>query len=148
MMSTKELPAWAGVVSISVLSLLACVEKLNVVMNTISIERDWVSPSITRPVRRSLIYGRSSLLLKAMNMIFKVMSYLLYLTVSSLDSLLELNSQMRRIDLFCKLVGPLAIALIDGFSTKLAISVTFGMTCISAGIEYFAIAKVRLRMSR
>ena len=56
----------------------------------------------------------------------------------------DLNSQMRRIDLFCKLIGPLAIALVDGFSTRVAILVTFAMTCMSAGVEYFAIAKVKL----
>lgn len=57
--------------------------------------------------------------------------------------LTELNSQMRRIDLFCKLVGPLAIALVDGISTRIAVAVTFAMTCVSVGVEYFAIAKVR-----
>lgn len=49
---------------------------------------------------------------------------------------------MRRIDLFCKLVGPLAIALIDGFSTSIAIFATFGMTVASVFVEYFAIARV------
>jgi iron-regulated transporter 1 len=50
---------------------------------------------------------------------------------------------MRRIDLFCKLVGPLAISLIDGVSTKIAILVTLGLSVISVAIEYCAIAKVR-----
>jgi iron-regulated transporter 1 len=49
---------------------------------------------------------------------------------------------MRRIDLFCKLVGPLSIALVAGFSTSIAIIVTFGMTASSVFIEYYAIAKV------
>jgi len=49
---------------------------------------------------------------------------------------------MRRIDLFCKLVGPLAIALVDGYSTRLAILVVLSMTVVSAGVEYFAIAQV------
>lgn len=53
-----------------------------------------------------------------------------------------LNSQMRRIDLFCKLIGPLAIALVDGASSKVAIGVTGAMTVISVLIEYFSIARV------
>lgn len=53
-----------------------------------------------------------------------------------------LNSQVRRIDLFCKLIGPLVISLIDGFATEIAISVTFGMTVLSVAVEYLAIAQV------
>lgn len=49
---------------------------------------------------------------------------------------------MRRIDLFCKLLGPLLISLIDGFATKIAIFVTFGLSVVSVGIEYLAIAQV------
>ncbi|KAL8717541.1 MAG: hypothetical protein Q9225_005219 [Loekoesia sp. 1 TL-2023] len=53
-----------------------------------------------------------------------------------------LNARMRRIDLFCKLAGPLFIALIDGASTKAAIFVTLGMNVLSVPIEYLAIAQV------
>ena len=53
-----------------------------------------------------------------------------------------LNSQMRRIDLFCKLIGPLVISVIDGLATEIAILVTLGLNVISVGIEYFAIAQV------
>ncbi|ELR05825.1 hypothetical protein VC83_04398 [Pseudogymnoascus destructans] len=53
-----------------------------------------------------------------------------------------LNARMRRIDLFCKLFGPLAISLIDGASTIVAIFVTLAMTCTSVLIEYFTIAAV------
>lgn len=49
---------------------------------------------------------------------------------------------MRRIDLACKLVGPLVIALVDGKSTSLAIVVVFGMNILSLPVEYFAIANV------
>lgn len=53
-----------------------------------------------------------------------------------------MNAQMRRIDLLCKLIGPLFIALVDGFSTKLAIVINLAMNCASVGVEYFAIARV------
>lgn len=49
---------------------------------------------------------------------------------------------MRRIDLLCKLFGPLFIAFIDGYSSKVAIIVNFGMNAASVIIEYFAIARV------
>ncbi|QKX64027.1 uncharacterized protein TRUGW13939_11200 [Talaromyces rugulosus] len=57
-------------------------------------------------------------------------------------SLRRLNAQMRRVDLVCKLLGPLFIALIDGISTETAIIVNFGMNICSIAVEYFSIAKV------
>ena len=58
-----------------------------------------------------------------------------------------LNSQMRRIDLICKLVGPLAIALMDAYSTTIAIIAVLGMNAFSVLIEYFAIATVYGKIS-
>jgi Ferroportin1 (FPN1) len=58
------------------------------------------------------------------------------------DRRTALNARMRRIDLFCKLAGPLFIALIDGASTKVAIFVILGMNVLSLVVEYFAIAQV------
>jgi iron-regulated transporter 1 len=54
-----------------------------------------------------------------------------------------MNAQMRRIDLVCKLLGPLFIALIDGISTEAAIMVNLGMNVCSVVVEYYSIAKVR-----
>lgn len=53
-----------------------------------------------------------------------------------------MNAQMRRIDLLCKLFGPLGIALLDGVSTEIAIMVNLGMNVASIAFEYFAIARV------
>lgn len=50
---------------------------------------------------------------------------------------------MRRIDLACKLLGPLFIALVDGISTESAIIVNFGMNLSSVVVEYYSIAVVR-----
>ena len=55
-----------------------------------------------------------------------------------------LNSQMRRIDLFCKLLGPLAISMADGISTVVAIYVVLGLNLASVGVEYLAVAEVSL----
>lgn len=49
---------------------------------------------------------------------------------------------MRRIDLFCKLGGPLFISLIDGASVRVATLLTLGINALSVAVEYFAIAKV------
>lgn len=57
-------------------------------------------------------------------------------------ALRTLNAQMRRIDLLCKLLGPLFIAVIDGASTKVAIIVNFAMNLLSIPVEYIAIARV------
>ena len=94
-----------------VLIVLACVEKLCIILNTITVERDWVV----------VIAADSDGLLQSM------------------------NSQMRRIDLFCKLVSPLAIALLNGLSTKIAIIVTFILNITTMTAEYFLIAWVHRR---
>ncbi|KAH9835073.1 ferroportin 1 [Teratosphaeria destructans] len=85
---TQE-PIYAAAL-LALLSILAAVEKLTAVLNTIAVERDW----------------------------------------------------MRRIDLFCKLVGPLAISFIDAASSPIAILITGAMTAVSIAIEYLAIARV------
>lgn len=59
-----------------------------------------------------------------------------------------MNAQMRRIDLVCKLLGPLFIALIDGISSETAIVVNFGMNVCSVVVEYYSIAKVRPMLYR
>ncbi|KFY71732.1 hypothetical protein V498_10133, partial [Pseudogymnoascus sp. VKM F-4517 (FW-2822)] len=57
-------------------------------------------------------------------------------------ALRDVNAQMRRIDLTCKLIGPLFISLVDGMSTEVAILVNLGMNMASVAVEYFAIAQV------
>ncbi|EMD00732.1 hypothetical protein BAUCODRAFT_118471 [Baudoinia panamericana UAMH 10762] len=91
-----------------VLCLLAAIEKLGFVLNTIAIERDWVV----------VIAGKDESYLRTA------------------------NSQMRRIDLFCKLVGPLVISIVDAASPQAAILITGGLTVLSVAIEYVSIARV------
>jgi len=93
---------------LAILCILAAVEKLSAVINTIAIERDWVV----------VIAGDNE------------------------GHLRQLNSQMRRIDLFCKLAAPLVIALVDAASTSIAIMVAGLLTILSVPVEYFAIARV------
>lgn len=49
---------------------------------------------------------------------------------------------MRRIDLICKLLGPLFISIIDSISTEVAIIINFTMNTASIAVEYYAIARV------
>ncbi|KAL7795779.1 Ferroporti-1 [Trichoderma ceciliae] len=58
------------------------------------------------------------------------------------EALQVMNAQMRRIDLLCKLFGPLFIAMVDAHSSQLAIITNFAMNAASIAIEYFAIARV------
>ncbi|KAL4957692.1 Ferroporti-1 [Aspergillus filifer] len=55
----------------------------------------------------------------------------------------DLNAQMRRIDLFCKLVAPVAVSLMDGLlSTRVAIWGVLGINVAVVFVEYLAIAQV------
>ncbi|CEL03386.1 hypothetical protein ASPCAL04541 [Aspergillus calidoustus] len=53
----------------------------------------------------------------------------------------ELNASMRRIDLFCKLIAPVVVSLMDGLlSTRVAIWAVLGINVAVVLVEYFAIA--------
>ncbi|KAK9486051.1 Ferroporti-1 [Lipomyces starkeyi] len=93
---------------IAILSTFACVEKLASIMNTVSVERDWVV----------VIAG------------------------SSTDDLRRLNSIMRRIDLFCKMAGPLAISFLIGFTVLGSVWALLILNVVSVFVEYFTIARV------
>lgn len=49
---------------------------------------------------------------------------------------------MRRIDLFCKLVAPLAVSFLDAYSTMAAVIFTGAISAASCIVEYFAILRV------
>ena len=44
--------------------------------------------------------------------------------------------------MFCKLLGPVFISLLDGLSTRTAIWTVFGLNAVSVLVEYGAIAQV------
>ncbi|KAK9236556.1 Ferroporti-1 [Lipomyces kononenkoae] len=93
---------------VAALCAFACVEKLASIMNTVSVERDWVV----------VIAG------------------------SSTDDLRRLNSIMRRIDLFCKMAGPLAISFLIGFTVLGSVWTILILNIVSIFVEYFTIARV------
>lgn len=53
-----------------------------------------------------------------------------------------MNAKMRRIDLFCKLMGPLTISLVTIASIEIAIWTTLFMNVASVLIEYLFIHQV------
>ncbi|KAK3904041.1 Ferroporti-1 [Staphylotrichum tortipilum] len=53
-----------------------------------------------------------------------------------------MNARMRRIDLFCKLLGPLAVALIATASVPVAVYITLGMNLASVFVEYICVERV------
>jgi len=105
------LPAILAYALFTGLILLACIEKICIIMNTIAVERDWV----------------------------------IVITADNERLLQEMNAQMRRIDLFCKLVSPLSIALLDGISSEMAIFTTLWLNSTTVVAEYFLIAWVYRR---
>lgn len=124
---TLELPSANWEVGLLVLiTVLACVEKLCSIMNQVSVEKDWVR------VTYGSLFGTQGL--RTLQVIV--------VAAENVEALKTLNAQMRRIDLLCKIVGLLFIALIDGFSTQLAIILNFAVNAASVGVEYFAIAHV------
>ncbi|CAJ0549605.1 Ff.00g032180.m01.CDS01 [Fusarium sp. VM40] len=77
-----------------------------------------------------------------MNLVSVERDWVIVVARSDTTALRTMNSQMRRIDLVCKLLGPFFIGIIDGISTETAILLNLSMNCASVVIEYFTIAKV------
>lgn len=77
-----------------------------------------------------------------MNLVAIERDWVVVIAESSPCGLGMLNAQMRRIDLVCKLFGPLMIAFVDARSMSWTIEVIFGMSVLSLLVEYFAIAYV------
>ncbi|KAK9450666.1 Ferroporti-1 [Limtongia smithiae] len=61
---------------------------------------------------------------------------------SDTQDLQQLNSSMRRIDLFCKMAGPLFISLLVGVTLLGSVITLIAVNSISVFIEYFTIARV------
>ncbi|KAF4461960.1 iron transporter [Fusarium albosuccineum] len=114
---------------LALVSIFACIEKLCSIMNLVSVEKDWV-------------FFLYCLLRICRVVLMRSVVQVVVITDKDPEALAIINSQMRRIDLLCKLFGPLFIALIDGYSPELAIIVNFAMNAASIVVEYFAIAKV------
>ncbi|KAH7310464.1 Ferroporti-1 [Stachybotrys elegans] len=81
-----------------------------------------------------------------MNLVAIEKDWVVVMAAKDHEALGVLNAQMRRIDLLCKLFGPLIVGLLDGWSTRVAILITLAMNLASVAVEYFAIAQVYNRV--
>ncbi|KAI1992263.1 hypothetical protein LOZ53_002579 [Ophidiomyces ophidiicola] len=126
--SGRLIPRWLTWGILALLAVLACIEKLSSVVNLVCIEKDWVV----------VIAERNESALRGV----QPSSQPYHRKHQKLTESLELNAEMRRIDLICKLIGPFVISMVDGLSTKIAILVNFGMNLASVIVEYYAIARV------
>jgi hypothetical protein len=68
--------------------------------------------------------------------------WVVIVTEGNEDARRMMNARMRRIDLFCKLLGPLAVAMVATASVEAAIWLTLGMNMASLAVEYFCIETV------
>ncbi|KAG7005231.1 hypothetical protein G7Y79_00021g050980 [Physcia stellaris] len=109
------------------------------VMSTNNIRLAWFKPVLFGVV---CVFACAEKICAVMNLVAVERDWVVVISESTGCELTVLNSQMRRIDLFCKLVGPLMIALVDGFSIKAAIWTTMGLSSASVLAEYFTIAWV------
>ena len=88
-------------------------------------------------------------LCSVMNLVSVERDWVVVITGEDESARQVVNARMRRIDLFCKLLGPLAISMINAGSLKAAILITLAMNSASIPIEYMTIATVfRLVPSR
>lgn len=77
-----------------------------------------------------------------MNTVAVERDWLVVIAAEDQHLLRDLNAQIRRIDLFCKLLGPLAIALVHAWSPTIAIWSTAAVNAMSVMFEYGFVAKV------
>jgi solute carrier family 40 (iron-regulated transporter), member 1 len=134
-------------------------ERLHVVRASIVLQRIAVAVSCAilwlmavgfadHPPLKATLLGMLSMiacvekLASMMNLLAVERDWVVVVAGQSEHALRELNSQMRRIDLICKLVGPFIISIIDSYSTRFAIVVNLGMNLFSLPIEYYTIRQV------
>ncbi|KAK9792193.1 putative Ferroporti-1 [Seiridium cardinale] len=81
-------------------------------------------------------------LCSVMNLVSVERDWVVVITEGNESLRRTLNARMRRIDLLCKLLGPLVISNIAIASTLIAIWATLAMNIISVMVEYICIAQV------
>ncbi|KAK3115619.1 hypothetical protein LTR53_004826, partial [Teratosphaeriaceae sp. CCFEE 6253] len=81
-------------------------------------------------------------LCSVMNLVAVERDWVVVITEGNEPARRTVNARMRRIDLFCKLVGPLAVSLIAIPSILIAVWATLAMSIASVTIEYYCISKV------
>ncbi|KAK3949450.1 hypothetical protein QBC32DRAFT_219660 [Pseudoneurospora amorphoporcata] len=80
------------------------------------------------------------------NLIAVERDWVVVITQGNDEARSKMNARMRRIDLFCKLLGPLTVALVAAASVKAAVYATLGMNLASVMVEYLCIETVFRRV--
>lgn len=80
------------------------------------------------------------------NLIAVERDWVVVITQGNDEARRKMNARMRRIDLFCKLLGPLTVALIAAASVQAAVYATLGMNLASVLVEYLCIETVFRRV--
>ena len=102
---------------------------------------------VSAPFALAVVCACVEKLCATMNLVAVERDWVVVLTENNERARRQVNAQMRRIDLFCKLVGPLSIALTAAvFGTKTAVWATLGMSAVSVVAEYVCIALVYRRV--
>ncbi|KAK4557007.1 hypothetical protein LTR86_005988 [Recurvomyces mirabilis] len=120
--------------------------RLAVILSALGIWALWMYKSIPWNANMALFSGLIllSCVEKAasmMNLVAVERDWAIVIAGNNEPVLQKLNARMRRIDLICKLAGPLFIALIDGASTTVAIWLLLGLNAMCLPIEFLAIAQ-------
>ncbi|KAL1896635.1 hypothetical protein Cpir12675_002731 [Ceratocystis pirilliformis] len=105
------------------------------------------NPFLHHPIQHAIFgavtfLGCAEKLAATLNTVAVERDWVVALTHNDAQARTQLNRRMRQIDLFCKLLGPLVIALIDSVDTPAAIGVSCGMSLVSAGPEYVFIEQI------
>lgn len=85
-------------------------------------------------------------LCSTMNTIAVERDWIVVITEGNEAARRSMNARMRRIDLFCKLIGPLTISLVAIASPEIAMWTTLGMNIASVLVEYIFIEQVYRRV--
>ncbi|KAH8897266.1 hypothetical protein GQ53DRAFT_818538 [Thozetella sp. PMI_491] len=104
-------------------------------------------PDLGAPVMHGLFAATVVLaciekLCASMNLISIERDWVVVITEGREEARRTMNARMRRIDLFCKLLGPLAVALIAAASAQIAVYCTISMNLASVLVECLCIEKV------
>ena len=115
MQNSSSLLAQGSTWIFAVVIVLGSIEKLSGVANTISMERDWIPALVAETSGGE----------------------------SSPTQLTQLNAVMRRIDLVCKLVGPVVISVIISLtSTRIGVFTVATLNTLTWGIEMWSARRV------
>ncbi|OTA68417.1 hypothetical protein K449DRAFT_450633, partial [Hypoxylon sp. EC38] len=94
----------------------------------------------------TVVFACVEKLCAGMNLVSVEKDWVVVITEGNEAARRTMNARMRRIDLFCKLLGPLAIALIAAASVPVAVYITLAMNLASVLVEYICIEMVFRRV--